>query len=71
MRPDGQTVDVHPALLRARIPEASHPTGNRLPSPIQLARRQRFGVGVSDINITHRQEAEALFVQVCSRIFDV
>ncbi|KAA6414544.1 MAG: hypothetical protein FRX48_01293 [Lasallia pustulata] len=56
-----RVVIVDVPLLWARIPVDDHPTGRHNPRPIELARAGRLGVG--DLNITHPQEAQALFVQ--------
>ncbi|KAA6406848.1 MAG: hypothetical protein FRX48_09346 [Lasallia pustulata] len=60
-----RVVIVDVPLLWARIPVDDHPTGRHDPRPIELARAGRLGVG--DLNITHPQEAQALFVQSYGR----
>ncbi|KAA6406445.1 MAG: hypothetical protein FRX48_09796 [Lasallia pustulata] len=60
-----RVVIVDVPLLWARIPVDDHPTGRHDPRPIELARAGRLGV--SDLNITHPQEAQALFVQSYGR----
>ncbi|KAI9877279.1 MAG: hypothetical protein M1830_004342 [Pleopsidium flavum] len=67
---DNQLISFHVSIpipnlmvhqLLARIDPADRPTDRAVPNPIRLSRRNRMGMG--DLNITHPQEAQALFVQ--------